>query len=78
MTKKQKKLIQALKDLNLTKDVTKAEIVKRSDELTKNNFVYGYCENYTFIKEVYKKRRFLLNNYKKLKDLEDFNILKML
>lgn len=78
MTRKQKKLVQALKDLGLTKHATKEEIVNRSNELTKNNFEYGYCENYTLLKEIYGKSQYLLNNYDQLKDLEEFEVIKML
>ncbi len=71
MKRKEKKAVEALKLLGLSKDVSKEDIIKKTDELTKENYEGNSCKNYTELTEIFQASQFLINHHQILKDLDD-------
>lgn len=69
MKRKEKKAIEALKLLGLNPHVTKEDIIKKTDLLTKDNFEGNSCKNYTELSDIYAASQYLINHYDMLKDL---------
>lgn len=79
--RKHKKAIEALEMLGLNKYVSKEEIIKKTDFLTKGNFEGNSCKNYTSLSDIYASSQWLINHHDILKDLpeiENISALKTL
>lgn len=71
MKRKHKKAIDALTIMGLNKYATKEDIIKKTDNLTKDNFQGNSCKNYTNLSEVYESSQWLINHIDVLKELPE-------
>ncbi|MFA7055305.1 MAG: hypothetical protein WC134_02130 [Acholeplasmataceae bacterium] len=75
MKRKHKKALGALSVIGLNKYATKEEIIKKTDEMTKNNFEGNSCKNYTSLSDIYESSQWLINHHDILKELPESEVM---
>lgn len=71
MKRKHRKALEALSVLGLNKYASKEDIIKKTDDLTKNNADGNSCKTYTSLSEIYESSQWLINHHDLLKELPE-------
>lgn len=66
-----KKALEALSVLGLDKNVSKEDIIKKTDDLAKGNMDGNSCKAYTSLSDIYASSQWLLNHHDLLKELSE-------